>query len=498
VEELSVKTIRKYWWRVPAVAVIAAMLAYMGSFAFPASYQATTRLLIRGRDATVLSSTGQDLSNQPGVVDASLATALTETQAALLNSRDVATQVVDKLKLDAPEKQSGVGHVLKSVVSGTINRARAYLSHGFYKTPDRREQAIDDVAHGLVAKEVGNSYVLELTGTGRTAVEARNITDTAAGILVTISQDRGRLESGAHRDALKAQLDKAWAASAAAQSAVAKFKAANNISDLDEAQALTEDGIKQARQELTDTETDLSDKQAELATTTDQLQSTPSTKSNTTQIVTGRSSTDVSSTSDNSAYLSLLTNMQQLQAEVAGLAAKRDSIERSINQAPSAPGTVSTTEATLRQLQLQSDVAGDVVKSLNTDYQQAVSSATSGATELNRLDTAGLPNYPVKPTRWLFVALGLVFGGLIGFGWSYGRLRRHGLIGIDAVLLDDSDPEPVLIDLRELVDAYGNGQHSNGGSAGVGVGSARPSSNGPSRNGPGGYVSRAPVDPDQA
>ena len=59
----------------------------MASYVVYPSYESTTRLLVHGRDATFLTSTGEDLTSQPGVVDASLSQALLATYAGIATSR---------------------------------------------------------------------------------------------------------------------------------------------------------------------------------------------------------------------------------------------------------------------------------------------------------------------------------------------------------------------------------------------------------------------------
>src|SRR5438128_12179736 len=82
------------------VAVLAMGLAYAGSYLFSPSYSATTKVLVRAREARFLTSSGQDLSRQPGVIDSSLAKSLGQTNAGLVTGRDVAERVVRDLGLD--------------------------------------------------------------------------------------------------------------------------------------------------------------------------------------------------------------------------------------------------------------------------------------------------------------------------------------------------------------------------------------------------------------
>ncbi len=82
------------------VGLLAAALAFLASYLVYPTYESSTRLLVHGRDATFLSSTGEDLASQPGVVDASLSQALLSTYAGIATSRTVAVAVTDELALD--------------------------------------------------------------------------------------------------------------------------------------------------------------------------------------------------------------------------------------------------------------------------------------------------------------------------------------------------------------------------------------------------------------
>ncbi len=55
---MTLHAMRPYW-RIPVLALLSALLAFGGSFLVTPQYTATTRLLIHGRDATFLNSTGR-------------------------------------------------------------------------------------------------------------------------------------------------------------------------------------------------------------------------------------------------------------------------------------------------------------------------------------------------------------------------------------------------------------------------------------------------------
>ena len=83
----GIELTRKHWRLIVIVAVLASSIAFGASYLFTPSYAATTQILVRAREARFLTSTGQDLSRQPGVVDSNLAKALAQTNAGLVSSR---------------------------------------------------------------------------------------------------------------------------------------------------------------------------------------------------------------------------------------------------------------------------------------------------------------------------------------------------------------------------------------------------------------------------
>ena len=54
------------YWRIPVIALLGGLIAFGGSFIASEKYTSTTRVLIRGREATFLTSSGTDLSQAPG------------------------------------------------------------------------------------------------------------------------------------------------------------------------------------------------------------------------------------------------------------------------------------------------------------------------------------------------------------------------------------------------------------------------------------------------
>ena len=70
--------IRRYW-RIPLVALLAAVLAFGASYVEKPTYIASTRLLLVEPSTSLLNSSGQPANNPFGVDDATSAVTLSET-----------------------------------------------------------------------------------------------------------------------------------------------------------------------------------------------------------------------------------------------------------------------------------------------------------------------------------------------------------------------------------------------------------------------------------
>lgn len=418
------------YWRVALAALLGALIAFGGSFLSAESYSSNTRLLIRGREATFLTSTGADLSNQPGVVDASLSTALAETQGGIVTSREVATMVVDRLDLDKPQKSSGL---LASIAHGfgTAYRCtKAFISHGFCKQPEPREGAIQAVQAGLSAGQLGSSagessgqpssFILELTGTGETPEQARDVANAAADAVVTVSANRFTTESKANADRLETQVDAASKALLDASKAMSEFRLTHQMTDA-EVQAVSDiSNVTSRSSQASDVATELAGARAQLEALDASITRANPTQSSSQDIVTGRSSNRITSSSPNPVYNDLVTSRETLKARIADLEG------RAAKLAAAAPTlenpTLSANQTQLLQLQNAVKLAGDNQAGVETQYRAALLDASRESSDLTRIDTASLPTYPDEPKRIIYLALGLLFGAIAGGYLTWRRM----------------------------------------------------------------------------
>lgn len=463
------------YWRVGVVALLGGLLAFGASFVLDETYASSTRLLIRGRDATFLTTTGEDLTRQPGVIDASMAKTIAETQAGLATSREVATRVVDQLDLDAPkEEQSGPVAFAAKVVGGGYARAKAILVHGYYREPDPREAAIENTQAGIEAHQLGagsgdaagqpGSYILEIVGSGTSADQARDITNATADQLVALGGERFRAEAQRHADYLASRVDAAQQDVADSASAVGAFKAEKGITDLDEQLVLNATAADGLQANLRQAQVELAGAQAQLASLDGTLAAIDPSQQGVQEIQTGRSSTQIVTTSGNPVYNELLTQRSALTAQVADLQARQAALQS--QAAAGLPTSLTADQVQLLQLNQRLTLAQDNLTALNRQHQDAVLNAGSDTAELTRIDTASTPTYPVAPKRYLYLALGLLIGGLAGAALTWWRVRHEQPVGDDDVIdLTDADLE---LELPATV-PVGVGVGAGAGAAGAGL-----------------------------
>lgn len=452
--------VRRYWL-VPSVAILAALLAFASSYVVSPSYEASTRLLVRGRNTSFLSNTGDDLNGQPAVIDANLAKAIGETQSALASSRAVAEMVVEDLDLHEPRPpEPGRVAQVRRIVQNGVSRLRGYLTHGYYEKPEPYEAALGMVQEGLRAVPLKDSYVIELRASAGDKRLAAAIADSAADALVTLNAERTQSEAEHYRDFLKSQLDRAAADEVAAAEAVRQYKEEHGISDVSLEIQLSAEGTDGLRRELTSVTVDMESARAELGALESELAATEDRSSTRTRIETGRSATEIENTSSNQVYEELLGARQRLSATVAGLRARQSAIEAAL-LGVEASGPLTAQEAALQELELRRSVANDTFLGLSEAYQEAVVTSETDKVELTRVDVAAVPNYPVKPVRYLYLFLGAIFGLLIGGALVVWRERNGPEPDTehepDETVIDLSDPMARTEPLPVAVMANGSG-----------------------------------------
>lgn len=426
-EAWSFRAIRRDYWRVVAVGMLAMLIAYLGSFIIAPTYAATARVLIRGRDSTILNSDGSNLDAQPGVIDSQLAAALSDTQAALVSNRHVAEIVVERLGLDAPKpEKNGPVAKLKRGLASAYKHARGYLTAGFYKDPGRRETAVQNVAQGLSAKQVHSGFALDITGTWDEPQAAADIANTAADVLARESNERFRTESATYRDYLRQQVDAALTTEQDARAKLADYKSQHGIVDTPQSDAqISVASADQLRSEISAAQAELDANRAQVASLDSQLASTPQFVDTTQHITTGRSSTSVTNTGPNPVYQTLLSQRQQAQAAVASVSARLGALRGALGTATDDPGAISRQQRDIDKLSLDLTIASETRKRLAEQLEIASVNAQSPQVELTRVATAAAPTYPIAPKRYLFLAVGLFLGALIGFVWSFFRVQRR-------------------------------------------------------------------------
>jgi uncharacterized protein involved in exopolysaccharide biosynthesis len=424
----------KRYWRIPLVAVLAALLAFGASFAEKPSYKATSRLLIVEGNSNVLNSSGNSVSGLTGVDDSTSAEALSETYAGLASSREVATIVVNKLNLAAPKKTSnGPIHFLEGALATTYAHVKAWVTFGFYKSPPRREKAIQTTEAAITATDLApaggadtgqtDSYVLELDATGDTGVQAAKIANAAADALVTVGRQQFQHDSTFFAKSLATQLKDANATLAADNKKVSSYEIANNISSLDQqlTEAAQNSGTFQAQ--LVSAQAAVQGDKQTVASLQATLAGTDPTETSDQSITTGRSTTADNTTAANPVYQTVQEQLTQAQAALASENATVLSLQSEVQSNPTS--SLTTAQAGLLDLEQKVTADQNSIQSLSGSLEQAQASAATSPVNLSRLGSADVPTYPFSPKRYLFLLLGLLLGALAGIWLTYLARRRR-------------------------------------------------------------------------
>ena len=230
--------VRQYW-RIPVAALIGAVLGFGTSYIFGVAYASTTRVLIRVNNTTLLGSNGSTLTNQGATVEQSaVSKTVAETESALLGNDVIATKLVRKLHLDKPAKKNFLS-APKAALATTFKFTQSILIHGTYKKLPRFEQAVKDTQKGLSATQVGNSYMLAVTGKWKTPTKATAIANAAADYLVGAAEQRFHDDIANNNKHLAQQVTVAGAKEGQAAAALAIFAQANGINTATLGAALT-------------------------------------------------------------------------------------------------------------------------------------------------------------------------------------------------------------------------------------------------------------------
>ncbi|QTE29268.1 GumC family protein [Pengzhenrongella sicca] len=440
----SVTSVLGRHWRLVTVAAIGAILAFAGSYLVETTYSSSTRVLIRGRDATFLTSTGQDLSGQPGVVDSTLAQSLASTYAGIATSRSVAEAVVADLKLDDQPPKTGVLASAAKALAWVYRCGRAFVTSGFCARVDEHEKAVLGVQEGTAVEPLGanagssagttGSYVLEVRASGSTSTQAQAVTDAVADELIRASAERFQADSAENIASLQGLVASAEADVATRSGALAAFQTQHGILAADGRQTLSATTNEAVRSDLIQAQAQEADLRAQLASIDRALSTTPKNQTSSQRITTGRSTTELAGEDTNAVYTDLQIQQRTLQAQLQGQSARVAQLQATLDGAGTLADNAVAGE--LADLENAVSLAEQNLAAVTTTLQDAQVTQAQGPVDLTRLDQAGAPAYPSEPKRYIYLALGLLIGGLAGAGLTAQARRRE-----PGVAPDEDDDE---------------------------------------------------------
>jgi uncharacterized protein involved in exopolysaccharide biosynthesis len=437
----GLRIIRRSWPIVLAVTMLAAVLAYAGSFLISPSYSSATRVLVRARDARFLTSTGEDVASRPGAIDLVPPKTLNQTLAGLATSRGVAEQVVAELRLDQPgAPDTSVFAPIKATVRDGSRRLLAQLKYGFYAEPTLYESAVENLRRNIVATPIKDSYLIEIRVQSDSPERAAATAEAVTRAFVQQSSDEFQRNAAKYRGVLAEEVERARREVEAAEAALKDYKETHGIADVGEAMRLSAADEETLRQQLRDVEADLTSVRARHASLQRTLAGlSPTERSSTT--TTGQNTTSTSSSAEagrgatttvndtltgstetrdtvtpNRVYQDVQRDVATLTAQIAGLEARRSALTAAVADRARSAAELAEHAARLNALDLRRTSAHSAYAAIRSTYETSVVNDARGAQEVTQVDAATHPLYPDRPVRYLFAVMGLLCGFAGGVG----------------------------------------------------------------------------------
>lgn len=214
------------YWRVPAFALVGAILAFSVSFIFKSQYSAVSRLIIHPNDSSYAGTdSGAEVEGSVNIggIDITKQTTLGNTLVNLSTSNEAAAEIVKRIgveKINGTKSAPGLG---------TTSKIINFLKVGGTGTAPTAEQAaIDHVRGALNVVVLDESWVMEITAWDPDPKLAGLIADTAADVAVQQGEDRFKANSLRELEYLNKQLADSQGVVQAKAQAVADFQAAHS------------------------------------------------------------------------------------------------------------------------------------------------------------------------------------------------------------------------------------------------------------------------------
>lgn len=405
------------YWRVPVFALVGALLAFTFSFAFKSQYPSASRMIIRTGETSYAStdsaaSLGGDINI--GGIDLTKQQTLGNTLVNLAQSRQSAAEIVERI---------GVDRVLdgKEPSKGIVSKVVDFIKVGSPgEAPSKRDAAIDAVQGSIEAAVLDESWVMEITAWNPNADLAREISDTAADVVVDQSAQRFKENSLRELDYLTGELARGREDVAKKAQAVADFKTANGIIMDTSGESLASALAPSAPANLDQLNSQLVGLRARQQVLRERLAATPRT------ITVNSTNPDGSPArvqQPNPEYTATEAQLESVQGDIAVAEAQFNDLAGRLGGG-SVPG-VNSLQVQLSQLQSDLELAQANYETLNQRFTAVSATVEKPRFDASRLGEASNPTAPGRPLRYLFLLVGALVGALAGLLLTWFRIIRE-------------------------------------------------------------------------
>ena len=384
-EEIAIlDVLRRRLWLIVALAVIATVAGYAGSFLLPTKYTATSLVLVRPHQDVKMDSR---ISNKE-FLDFPMGQANIETPSKtyieIIKSPALIGQLVRQLDLDKVETKKGffsrhMPAVLKPYVESAkkfVKEATSLMMYGRIIPKNNFADAVKAVQDNLALEAHSETYIFSIKYTAKEPDMAAKVANSIAKLFINYMDQLRQSEGRYDLKRLGIELDKRRHDLESARASLEAFKKKHSIFRYE-------------------TEYD------------SQLK------------VLANLQTELAKLNETSAGLAAVTSKNNLSTSSVSLDAKRESVTKQLEEMKAKLKPLPELERQLNRLKLTEKVALNALDTVEKEYQEKQIKDAYAARDVQLVADAVPPQLPSGPRRLIFALVALLSATVIGVGLAF-------------------------------------------------------------------------------
>lgn len=373
------RAILRRWLPISVMTLLAGVTGYGATYLMTVTFEATSRVLVHPESQLSLDNGGdtKELLNFPlSAQTVNAQKAVIKTYAEIIQTRPLATQIVDALRLYEPLPSGWLFRKFPwlkptiDLVRDLVGDVRDYLLYGrtFGKLSDH-DEAVKEYLKNIEVTAIADTYLIEITYFGRTPQEAADVANKTAQLFLATVAGMNSKENIGSLQFLTRQLAESNDALNRAREALRAFKAENRTVDFTQETSETIKLISALESKFEKARSDLA---------------------------------------------GLKAGQRLPTGDIDKVTAERDYLEASLKKRRSELSRLSAIETALATLELNLETAKQTHHFLSREYEKAHILRTKELRELRIASDASAPRAPAKPRRIYYGGVAAAVAMILG------------------------------------------------------------------------------------